>query len=267
MNKKETIIDALREISILESNVFKSRAYLNAVTVLTTMSEEEFQSRKSFMNIQGIGMSINTKIMDYKLKGELPAKLFKLREENKSYLDPQLYKIRKGFVSKRVPFSMAKYFVYLVNKLASENGIDSEKELHFLGSYRRNKSLIADLDMLVCGEEMYLTMSALLKEAYFVDSVTVEGPMKTTFLLNNVDKTTLDLTWCDKACLPFSILHFTGSAAHNVKMRAKAKSMGYTLNQYGLYPNEEGKTIDVKFESEKDIYDFLGMDYIEPENR
>ena len=40
--------------------------------------------------------------------------------------------------------------------------------------------------------------------------------------------------------------------------------MGYTLNEYGLY-NSKNKLI--KTNSEKDIFDALGLEYIEPEGR
>ena len=43
----------------------------------------------------------------------------------------------------------------------------------------------------------------------------------------------------------------------------QAKSLGYKLNQYGLYKDD--KKINVK--NEQEIFDIIKMNYIKPENR
>ena len=54
-------------------------------------------------------------------------------------------------------------------------------------------------------------------------------------------------------------------------MRQIAKSQGYKLNEYGLYKiiEKDGKTVEkfIKVKSEKDIFDKLDMDYVNPEER
>lgn len=275
MYNKQILVDSLREISTLESNRFKSLAYLNACRILDSMTQEEFDEKKSFLNIPGIGMSINTKILDFKKDGTIPAKLAKLREENKSYLDPKLYKIRKGFVTKRIRYNEAEKIVNtikdIVVKSLSSYDINS---LHFLGSFRRKKSLIADIDILTVGEEFYCDLVRILKSSNNL-SVIVEGPMKTTFVFNNSEKTTIDVSWCDKYCLPYSILHFTGSAASNIRLRAKAQSLGFKLNQYTIElidksdvrADEFEEYIQSQINSEEDIFKILDEPYVEPENR
>lgn len=263
---KQILIDAFREISTLESNRFKSLAYLRACNTLQNMSDDEFESRKTFLNIPGIGMSLNTKILDFKKDGSLPAKLFKLREENKSYLDPQLYKIRKGFVSKRIPYSQAAELVDNVTSYIENNtDITCADSVKFLGSFRRHKALIADLDILVIGEDNYVK---IIKALEGVDklSIVVKGCNKTTFVFNTPEKTTMDVTWCSPEQEPFSILHFTGSAASNIRLRAKAVKMGYKLNQYGIY-DSEGNATTYPIKTEEDIFTFLELPYVKPENR
>ena len=55
----------------------------------------------------------------------------------------------------------------------------------------------------------------------------------------------------------------------NKNMRKIALEKGYTLNEYSLRKTGEsgfpGKALDVA--SEKDIFDYLGMDYKAPEER
>jgi DNA polymerase (family 10) len=59
------------------------------------------------------------------------------------------------------------------------------------------------------------------------------------------------------------MLYSTGSKENNIRMRAKAKSQGLLLNQYGLF--KKGEKINLK--TEKDYYDYLGMKYLEPHER
>ena len=53
------------------------------------------------------------------------------------------------------------------------------------------------------------------------------------------------------------------------KMRMVASDMGYILNEYGLYKlnKDDSKGKKVRAKSEEDIFDYLGFDYISPENR
>jgi DNA polymerase beta len=48
------------------------------------------------------------------------------------------------------------------------------------------------------------------------------------------------------------------------KMAIKRKML---LNEYGLYIIEHGKKIRIPTNSEKEIFDLLGMDYLTPEQR
>lgn len=269
---KSIIVASLREISTLEPNRFKSLAYLRAVSTIDNMSQEEFESRKTFLDLPGVGMSINTKLIQFKQNGSLPAKLFKLREENKSYLDPHLYKIRKGFITKRIPYDKAnELWSVLIDKLylSYPRFNRLRHTIYLLGSMRRKKSMIADFDVLVSSEKVYIDLVDVLSNGLHLE-VLVQGPMKTSFKLNNPENTQIDVTWCDKDSLPFSILHFTGSASHNIKMRAKAKEMGFILNQYGLYSNDHICNEDarrIRVDSEEEIFKFLELDYVKPENR
>ena len=61
-----------------------------------------------------------------------------------------------------------------------------------------------------------------------------------------------------------AILYFTGSKEHNIKMREKAKHMGHTLNEWGLIKANKSR---FKITSEKDLFDIVNIDYLEPEDR
>ena len=66
---------------------------------------------------------------------------------------------------------------------------------------------------------------------------------------------------------PYAQLYFTGSKDHNIIMRTKAKKMGYSLNEKHLMPLNDKIKQAPKMKNEKDIFDFLQMEYKNPENR
>ena len=66
---------------------------------------------------------------------------------------------------------------------------------------------------------------------------------------------------------PFAILYFTGSMEFNADMRGLALEKGLSMNEYSLKDNETKKVIDHKFNVEKDIFDYLEMDWVEPVDR
>ena len=66
---------------------------------------------------------------------------------------------------------------------------------------------------------------------------------------------------------PFAILYFTGSKDFNTLMRQHALNKGLSMNEYSLKHSSDKSVVDHEFKEEKDIFDYLGMDYVEPCNR
>ena len=63
--------------------------------------------------------------------------------------------------------------------------------------------------------------------------------------------------------MPFFLLYFGSGENFSRKIRKYAKDKGYKLNETGLYKNN--KKINLK--SEKEIFDYLKIPYVKPENR
>ena len=80
-------------------------------------------------------------------------------------------------------------------------------------------------------------------------------------------KRRIDIMYTKPSEYPFAVLYFTGSGEFNVRMRGDALVKGYTMNEYSMKHTETKKIIDTKFSGEKEIFDFLGYDYLEPEMR
>jgi DNA polymerase (family 10) len=131
------------------------------------------------------------------------------------------------------------------------------------GSYRRAKETVGDLDFLVATKE-----GALVCEDFTtlpdVETVIVCGETKASVRLKNGMH--CDLRAVKNAEFPFALQYFTGSKEHNVALRSLALKKGWSLNEYGLNPISDEIERPV-VEDEKDIYQLLGLQYIEPELR
>ena len=55
--------------------------------------------------------------------------------------------------------------------------------------------------------------------------------------------------------------YFTGSKAHNIRMRERAIKLGYKLNEYGLYDSNDKQIAGA---DESEIFAKLGLPYIPP---
>lgn len=158
------------------------------------------------------------------------------------------------------------------------SGLDEKFEGTVVGSYRRGAASSGDIDVLLTLPDsmsakdqgaLFLHMIQLFKEIdYIVDSLS-SGPTK--FLgysrLEGKPVRRLDLLMIPKSEYACAILYFTGSQQFNVAFRSYALSKGYTLNEHRLEPTKEGVAAVPAFSTEKDIFDFLGLRYVEPTMR
>lgn len=168
-------------------------------------------------------------------------------------------------------------------------GLDPRFKGTIVGSYRRGAASSGDIDVLLTlpdtmtkkeQGELFLHMIGLFEElGYIVDTLS-SGPTK--FLgyckLDKenalVDETEeeypvrrLDLLMIPESEYATSILYFTGSKEFNVAFRSYALDKGYTLNEHRLEPTKDGVAAVPPFKTEKDIFDFLGLQYVEPDKR
>ena len=145
-----------------------------------------------------------------------------------------------------------------------------------VGSYRRNAKTSGDIDLIITNKDndhnaFIKFIDALIEEEIIIE-VLSRGNSKSLTITKIDDKPArrVDLLYASPDEYPFSILYFTGSKIFNTIQRQRALKLGYTLNEHGLYHIENGKKttkVEKVFETEKDIFKFLGMEYIEPQNR
>lgn len=128
------------------------------------------------------------------------------------------------------------------------------------GSFRRRRETVGDLDVLAAGEGGQGVMRAFL--AYEdVAKVVSQGPTRSTAVFRNGLQ--VDLRVVPSESYGAALNYFTGSKAHNVALRQLAQKKGLKLNEYGLFRGSKR----VAGRTEAEIYERLGLPYLEPELR
>ena len=163
------------------------------------------------------------------------------------------YKVRKGYVSKRLPYNR-------ITKILNELNIVDSDDLMVVGSYRRQSDSIADIDLLAFTDQAYWDEVGRLSEIPGC-VLLVSGSEKTSFRYNNPENTQIDVNNGSHGNKWTQLLHHTGSKDSNIRLRGIAKKLGYTLNQYGL------NGYNGEINSEVDIFNALGVPYVDPKFR
>ena len=133
------------------------------------------------------------------------------------------------------------------------------------GSLRRGVETVGDLDFLVASSNPEPIMDWFTKMDGIVE-ITAHGDTKSSVRFD--DGMQADLRVVPSEQFFFALHHFTGSKDHNVRMRQKALSLGLSLSEWGLRPEEEKDSSrnvgTVEAHSEEDIFKALGLQYIPP---
>jgi DNA polymerase (family X) len=129
----------------------------------------------------------------------------------------------------------------------------------YCGSLRRFSETVGDVDVVVAASAAGPVMEAFVAMG-FVDRVLVRGDSKTSVVSRR--GTQVDLRVVTPQQLGAALLYFTGSKGHNIKLRQRALSRGWTLNEYALSESASGRV--VASESEEQIYQALGLPFIPP---
>jgi len=134
--------------------------------------------------------------------------------------------------------------------------------LEVAGSVRRGRDTVGDVDLLVVSDDPTRVM-ARFRDYEEVETVLGTGESKTSLAL--ADGLQVDLRAVDAAAFGAALLYFTGSKAHNVRLRLRAQERDATLNEYGLW-SEDGIE-RIAGASEEEVYEALDLPWIPPELR
>lgn len=180
------------------------------------------------------------------------------------------------WIGKAMPVAEA-----IVAALAALPGV---KEAAYAGSLRRGRETVGDIDILVAAKEPGPVGEAF-RALPGVRAVLAAGDLKSSVRYTTgeggwkheeVGGSTIqvDLRVVPPASWGAALMYFTGSKDHNVKLRERAQRKGLTLNEYGLYPEDDQDTPPqargvkaVAGKTEEEIYAKLGLVWAPPEVR
>lgn len=138
--------------------------------------------------------------------------------------------------------------------------IDGVKKAIIAGSYRRRKETVGDLDILVTCRRGSPVMDRFVNYDDVAEVVS-QGKTRSTIRLRSGLQ--VDLRVVRQVSYGAALHYFTGSKAHNIAVRKIGRRKKLKINEYGVFDGDER----VAGRTEEEIYDQIGVPYIEPELR
>ena len=149
--------------------------------------------------------------------------------------------------------------------LAGLQEVAEVERVEAAGSLRRGKETVGDLDFIAASDHPEPIMEWFVQQDQVVE-VTAQGQTKSSIRLDGGLQA--DLRVVPPAQFAFALHHFTGSKEHNVLMRQRALSRGYSLSEWGLSPKDEDSDLPpIHADNEASLFDALNLPYIVPELR
>ena len=156
----------------------------------------------------------------------------------------------------------------LIEALTDTSGVTS---IEPAGSFRRKKESIGDLDLLAETDDGPALIERFVSLG-LTDQVLNRGGYKAAVRMLRGPQ--VDLMVMPPGAAGTYRIHFTGSKEHNVRLRERARDMGWSLSEKGfLRIGADGEPLtgdDAElrtFATEEEAYAFLGLPFIEPELR
>jgi len=212
-------------------------------------SIEQLRQNQDLLNdVQKVGLKYYEDVLKRIPRAEI--------DEYKQLLDPLLKKMEQKIESLDPPFQKV--------------------DLEIVGSYRRGAENSGDIDIIITAsnEKPFIQMIDELIKQKIIVAVLSRGPSKCLVMAkipssNYVRR--VDFLYTTPEEFPFAILYFTGSKMFNTMMRQHALNMSLTMNEHGLYKmskdRKKGEKVPHTFKTEKDIFDYLNLQYVAPQER
>lgn len=139
---------------------------------------------------------------------------------------------------------------------------DDVERVAFAGSLRRFRETIGDVDLLVAARASTGIMEAFTTH----DAVhRVQGHGETKSSVVTHDGLQVDLRVVEPDSFGAALVYFTGSKAHNIRLRQRAIERGWKLSEYTLETAETGEVHAAA--TEEDVYRALDLRWIHAERR
>jgi len=256
----DAIIKKLQEYEETGDLAYLKRERKNPINVLTQVHGIGIKNAKELIE-KGI-----TTIEQLKQQGEL---LNNVQKKGLKYYDD---------LTHRIPRDEIVEYNKRIDDVFRDTFGESQTDVSFeiVGSYRRGVSSSGDIDIIITSKEnnkkVFATFLDALNKANVVIEELSRGKVKSLTIgqLEGKLSRRLDFLYAPPTEYAFAIIYFTGSKAFNTIMRQHALKKGLTLNEHGLYTmvdKKKGARIEDSFESEEDVFRYLGLVFKTPEQR
>jgi DNA polymerase beta len=300
------LMEKLADIILKQGEPFRARAYQKAQETIMSYPND-ILSPNDLKGKSGIGATIMEKLEEYTKTGTLlvlerektnpinilaevygigPKKAKELVDkgvtsiqqlrENQHLLN-DVQKIGLKYyedVLKRIPRSEIKHYESIFESHFKRVATPNSK-FEIVGSYRRGAESSGDIDVIITSDnpKVFVNFIDELIKKRIILEVLSRGPTKCLVMAKIPSSDTVrrvDFLYTKEEEFPFAILYFTGSKIFNTVMRQHALQMGLTMNEHGLYKmdgKKKGEKVEAVFNTEKDIFGYLHMEYKTPEER
>ena len=174
--------------------------------------------------------------------------------------------IRKGIEARQKV--QERISIYEASSIADEvidylKKMPKVKRISAAGSLRRMKETIGDIDILASGKDGAGIIGYFAKYPKAL-RVLAEGETKGSIVIKTeATERQVDLRIVDDSEFGSALQYFTGSKAHNIKLRGMAKDKGLKISEYGVFRGRK----NLASKEEIDVYLVLGLPLIPPEMR
>ncbi|MGE4413225.1 MAG: helix-hairpin-helix domain-containing protein, partial [Candidatus Caldatribacteriota bacterium] len=204
-NLKQTIPSGVLELlNVPEVGPRKAKLFYEKLGIDSITKLEEAALRHQLQNLPGMGKKAEENI----LRG---IELYKKREERKLL---------------GVALPIAEEIVDQLKSLREVN------QISIAGSLRRRKETIGDIDILITSEKPEIVMNRFINLPQ-VKEVLAEGLTKSAILTHQDIHADLRVVAPDS--FGAALQYFTGSKAHNIRLREMAVKEGLKINEYGVF--------------------------------
>lgn len=307
MNEKYIeLMERLSDIMLKQGEPFRARAYQKAQETIMAFPDD-ITNPSQLKGMPAIGPTIMEKLEEYTQTGTLkvlereknnpvnilaevygigPKKAKELVDagintiaelrENEHLLN-NVQKVGLQYyedILKRIPRSEIDEYKSIFEASFSKVATPSS-HFEIVGSYRRGAKSSGDIDVIITSDnsKVFTNFINSLRANNIITEVLSSGPTKCLVIAKIPSSDSyrrVDFLYATPDEYPFSILYFTGSKIFNTVMRHQALTMGLTMNEHGLYKmigKTKGEKVTHTFRIERDIFDYLNMEYKAPNER
>ena len=188
---------------------------------------------------------------------------------------------------KRIPRSEINEFKLLLHTnfketLLENNELEENHKFEIAGSYRRGAENSGDIDVIFTSYNNKKMLQKFIEKLFsknIVLEILSNGQTKSLTIGKLLKETSIprriDFLYAPQEEYAFTLLYFTGSKDFNTAMRHHALNLNLTMNEHGLFKlsnsikvkTKQEKIQNIEFKTEKQIFDFLCMEYKEPQER